>query len=255
MTSRGEIRHGALHTIERIGNAVRRPMHRWTPAVHGLLKHLEGEHFQGVPRVLEVEEGYEILSYIEGDAGSRPWPDVLKTDSGLTQVARFLKSYHRAVENYVPPQGTEWYVHELKWRPGQLIRHGDLGPWNTIWRNGELKGVIDWDFVEPGQAITDVAQLAWHFVPLRGGDFWNETGFDDAPELRDRLNILCEAYGGFGPERVLKALFDLQELEISRISDLGTREVEPWSTYYKRGDLDAIRRERDWLRIEIGSLL
>ncbi len=254
MTSDRDIKRGALHTVERIGNTVRRPSNRWTPAVHGLLKHLEDAGFERVPRIKGVEKGYEILSYIEGDAALRPWPDVLKTGSGLAQVAGFLRFYHRAVENYSPPEGTEWCAQDLKWQPGLIIRHGDLGPWNTIWRNGELKGVIDWDFAEPGEAIMDLAQIAWHFVPLRGFDFCRKAGFEEPPLLRDRLNILCEVYGSFSPDRVMHALLELQQLEISRISAMGRKGVEPWSTYYKRGDLDVIKRERDWLSKESGNL-
>lgn len=255
MNSDRDFLHGAMHTVERIGNTVRRPVNRWTPAVHSLLKYLDDTGFRGVPRILGVEDRYETLSYIEGEAGVRPWPEVLRTDSGLTQLAEFLKSYHLAVKDFIPPGDIEWCVPDLKWRSGSIIRHGDLGPWNTVWLDNVLKGVIDWDYAEPGKAIMDVAQIAWHLVPLRGDDFWRKAGFEEPPALRKRLNVLCEAYGEFSPNDVVHALHDLQEMEISRISTLGRSGVEPWRTYLRRGDLEVTTRERDWLRIEYGNLV
>ncbi len=73
--------------------------------------------------------------------------------------------------------------------------------------------------------------------------------------MRDRLNVLCEAYGGFFPSRIIQVLLDLQESEIERISTFGRRGIEPWSFFYRRGDLETIKRERDWLRVESRNLM
>lgn len=67
-----------------------------------------------------------------------------------------------------------------------VIRHGDLGPWNSIWDGDRLAGFIDWDFAAPGHALDDVARLAWYAVPLRPGE---QLG------VRRRLDTLCAAYG------------------------------------------------------------
>ena len=136
-------RSGSINKVERIGNTVRRPVHRWTPAVHGLFRHLEEIDFKGVPRLLGVDGEHEVLTFIQGEAGLRPWMEVLKTDLAIEQFAGFLRSYHLAVEDYIQPKDTEWYVPGLKWRPGLIIRHGDLGPWNTVWHDGDLTGVVD----------------------------------------------------------------------------------------------------------------
>ena len=255
MASERKLHRGALHTVERVGDSIRRPVNRWTPAVHGLLRYLEDKDFQGVPRLIGVNAEYETLSWIEGEAGTRPWPEVLRTDSGLVQIAGFLKSYHRIMKDYVPCETAEWCVPDLSWQLGLIIRHGDLGPWNTIWSDDVLQGVIDWDFAEPGETITDIAQLAWHFVPLRGDDFWSKAGFGEPPELRKRLHVLCEAYGEISPEGVIHELHNLQETEISRIYKLGRSDVEPWSTYFRRGDLEVMTQGRDWLRTAYGNLV
>ncbi|MXZ76154.1 MAG: aminoglycoside phosphotransferase family protein [Gemmatimonadetes bacterium] len=255
MASSRKSYRGALHVVERIGDTVRRPVSQHTPAVHGLLRYLEDTDFQGVPRLIGADDEYETLSWIEGEPGTRPWPEVLRTGSGLIQLAGFLKSYHVAVKDYIPTDDTGWCVPDLRWQPGLIIRHGDLGPWNTIWSDDVLQGIIDWDLAEPGKRIEDVAQIAWHLVPLRGNDFWSKAGFEEPPDYRKRLNVLCEAYGGFRTNGVIRALLDLQETEILRISTLGSAGVEPWCTYLRRGDLEVTSRERDWLRTEHSNLV
>ncbi len=248
-------RSGSINKVERAGNTVRRSVYRWTPAVHGLLRYLEEIDFKGVPRVLEVDGEHETLSYIEGEAGLRPWMGILKTDRGLEQVSEFLKSYHRAVRDFIPPEDAEWCVPGLKWRPGLIVRHGDLGPWNTVWHECALSGVIDWDFAEPGEPVMDIAQVAWHLVPLRGREYWKEVGFDHPPDLRKRLNVLCDSYGGVSTKTVIDALIDLQEMEITRISDLGKSGIDPWRLYSRRGDVEDIKLERAWLQAEYRNLV
>lgn len=68
----GEVRFGSVHAVERSGGTVRRPAGRWTPAVHALLRHLEGADFEAAPRMVGVERGVEVLTYIDGVVPSEP---------------------------------------------------------------------------------------------------------------------------------------------------------------------------------------
>lgn len=61
----GEIRSGNVGAVERRGGTVRRPVGRWTPAVHAMLRHLELAGFAAAPRVVCVEADVEVLTYIE----------------------------------------------------------------------------------------------------------------------------------------------------------------------------------------------
>jgi hypothetical protein len=55
--------------IVRVGDTVRRPLHRSSEFVHALLRHFESVGFTGAPRLLGIDEhGREILSYVEGEA-------------------------------------------------------------------------------------------------------------------------------------------------------------------------------------------
>src|SRR6185436_14241707 len=152
--------------VVRVGDTVRRSVGPWTPAVHALLRHLERAGFPYSSRVLGFDaKGREVLRYIEGVTGNMPWPAALFTDEAVRDVARLVRGYHDAAASFVPPPGSVWRNTDRSLTPGEIVRHGDLGTWNMIWRDGVLVGLIDWDFAEPGLAIIDAAYAAKHIVP------------------------------------------------------------------------------------------
>src|SRR4051794_16935799 len=87
--------------IVRVGDTVRRPLHRSSEFVHALLRHFETVGFDGAPRLLGVDEkGREILTFIEGrvfagpeDVGDRV---VLLTDAQLASAGRLIRCFHEA---------------------------------------------------------------------------------------------------------------------------------------------------------------
>ena len=164
--------------MQRVGDTIRRPTGPWTPTVHALLDHLARAGFHGAPRVLGIDEQErEMLSLLAGEVARRPWPHILHTYAGLITLAQMLRAYHTAAQTFVPGADAQWFVPGLQWMPGQIIRHGDLGPWNTIWANTQLVGFIDWDSIEPGTCLEDLAQLAWYCVPLRDDHHARAAGF------------------------------------------------------------------------------
>ncbi|MDT5041757.1 MAG: hypothetical protein QOE51_2742 [Actinoplanes sp.] len=120
---------------------------------------------------------------------------MLVSGDGLQQLALWLRGFHQAVADFVPPATAAWIVPGATWQPGQIICHGDLGPWNSVWCNDQLGGFIDWDFAEPGTALDDIAQVAWYAVPLRGLAAAREAGLAEGCDLAARLDIFCQAYG------------------------------------------------------------
>ena len=188
----GEIRSGNVGAVERRGGTLRRPVGRWTPTVHALLRHLELAGFAAAPRVVCVEADVEVLTYIEGEVPGEPWPVALRTDATLTEIGRVLRAFHDAVATFAPPPGSEWRLGTVSLVDDDVVRHGDVGPWNTVWRAGHLVGLIDWDFAVPGPAIADLAQAAIGFVPLARDAVWRRAGFPHPPDRRHRLAVLCE---------------------------------------------------------------
>ena len=253
MLQDGETGTGSVTSVTREGDTIRRPTRRWTPAVHALLHHLERSGLEGVPRVLGIDDrGREILSFIEGDPAFRPWPTVMHGPGGLKQLADFLARYHGAVGSFVPGADAEWCVPDLNWVPGNTICHGDLGPWNTVWRGTELSGVIDWDLAYPGDPMEDVAHMVWQGIPLRPA-LWKRAGFTNPPDVRHRLLVFTEAYGTT-PRQTLDAVLELQDNWSKRIRMLGLRGIEPWRQFLERGDAEEAESESAWLRGEYGRL-
>jgi len=242
----GTTRTGSVNAVQRIGNTVRRQTGHWTPNVHALLRHLEANGFDRAPRVSGIDEyGREILSYVPGRVALKPWPPEMRHNDGIGELAAWLREYHEIVRDFVPPEPDTWRVPGSIWKAGCIVRHGDLGPGNKIWDRGHLAAVIDWDQAEPGVELDDIAQLAWYTVPLRGNEYAETVGGFATTDLRERLQILCQTHGQ-QPSNVLNAAIDIQTRELSRIETLGQREIEPWLSFFNRGDASEIHRERAW---------
>jgi Ser/Thr protein kinase RdoA (MazF antagonist) len=244
-----ELAGGSVASVVRVGDTVRRVTGPWTPAVHALLRHLERRGFAGAPRVLGIDaRGREILTYIEGDTERRPWHPTFLADEGIAALGRLIAGYHAAVADFVPPSGAVWRIGAVPLGPGEIIRHGDLGPWNTIWRGGQLIALIDWDFAEPGTMLDELAQAAWDGVPLRDDPHARECGFTGALDRRARLAALCAGYSGrLAPREVVAALLDLQLREAARMVERGGRGEQPWAMFLERGGHHAINADRRWL--------
>jgi hypothetical protein len=56
--------------LVRLGDRVRRPTGPWSPAVHEYLRHLASAGFEGSPRVLATGDGWEELTYVEGEVAA-----------------------------------------------------------------------------------------------------------------------------------------------------------------------------------------
>ncbi|GAB1511715.1 phosphotransferase [Actinophytocola sp. KF-1] len=253
MIEDGATDKGSVTTVRRIGDTIHRPVGEWTPAVHALLAHLESAGFTRAPRVLGTDGTDEVLSLLHGEPAFSPWPPILRSTDGIVELGTWLRDYHDAVRDFRPPAGARWRGQVEEWRPGMVVRHGDLGPWNSIWDGDRLAGFIDWDFAAPGHVVDDLAQLAWYAVPLRPVDQQRRAQIEPGA-LKSRLTALCAAYGT-APAAVLTALDVLQSREAARIERLGPHGDEPWATFLTRGDATEMRAEQAWLRAERASLL
>ncbi|MFI0242308.1 phosphotransferase [Streptomyces sp. NPDC016845] len=254
MIEDGSADRGSVMTVRRIGATIRRPTGAWTPAVHALLSHLEAVGFSRAPRALGTDGADAVLSLLYGEPAFTPWPEALRSSHGVGELGRWLRCYHDAVRTFRPPPDAYWQGQEEEWRPGMVIRHGDLGPWNSIWNGGRLAGFIDWDFAAPGHAVDDVAQLAWYAVPLRPLEQQRRASVTGSSTLRARLDVLCAAYGE-RPRAVIEALDALQSREAARIERLGRQGTEPWATFLARGDASEMLAEQCWIRSEGDALL
>jgi hypothetical protein len=181
----------------RVGDTVRRPAGPWTPAVHALLAYLAQQGFAGSPRPLGVDEqGREVLSFLPGETvgSTRPWPAWVYTEDTLVQVAAWVRSFHRAVADYAPPENAVWRMGG-RWEPGLLIGHNDAAPYNAVWRDGRLAGFFDWDMAGPVSAAWDMAFAAFSWVPLHAEHVVAREGFTDFAGRPRRLQLFLAEYG------------------------------------------------------------
>jgi Phosphotransferase enzyme family len=184
----------------RVGETIRRAAGPWTPAVHALLLHLARNGFPDSPRPLGIDrQGREMLTFVAGETvGTRlPWPAWTHTARTLIQVARWLRHYHDAVSDFVPPDGAVWRM-SGPWRPGLIIGHNDAAPYNAVWRPGHLAGFIDWDLAGPVTPAWDLAFAAFSWVPLHAGHVVAREGFTDFGSRPARLQLFLAEYGWTG---------------------------------------------------------
>ena len=85
-----------------------------------------------------------------------PMP-ALVGEKGCFGIGRFFRRLHDAQEGFVAPEPPVWQVGIRALLPGEVVLHGDLGPTNLLFQEGEVVGLIDWDMDYPGWGVTDLA--------------------------------------------------------------------------------------------------
>lgn len=237
---------GSISNPVRVGGTVRRQAGPWTPTVHALLRHLEDAGFEGAPRAIGFDDaGREVLTYIEGD--SVRFPPALLEEAGLTALGRFIRSFHDAAATFDPGPDAVYRVGVRALQPGEIVCHGDLAPQNTVWRGADLVGLIDWDTIEPGPPLRDVALAAMTSVPLWNDEWAARIGLASPVDRRARLAALCAGYGGIAPADVVAAASDCLALELERLTVFGAEGREPWATMRERGQVELFQSVAAWI--------
>jgi aminoglycoside phosphotransferase (APT) family kinase protein len=203
-----------------VDGTVRRRPDRWTASVHALLAHLSAAGFEGAPRPLGRDDGgREVLTYLPGTTigTARPWPAWVHSDRALRQVAAWLREYHRAVADFVPPVDAVWREGGT-WRPGLVIAHNDAAPYNAVWDGDGLRGFVDWDMAGPLSREEDLAWVAFSWVPLHARAVVAAEGFTAFAERRARLEAFLAAYGWEGStDDVVRLVAERLELQVRRM--------------------------------------
>lgn len=205
--------------VVRIGDTVRRPPRFVTNTMREVLQHLERAGFDTAPRWLGVDDdGRDVLTWIDGDTlvergrmhpyiGDPP-ERILFDDVQLAAVFALLRRYHDTFD-------------------GEVICHGDYGPWNLVWRDSLPVAVIDFDNAYRGDPADDVGYALRMFVSYGFGPW---TPGDSVRRTR----VALDAYGrDFDVPALLEAEYD-------RADEKGKR--NGWHRQLKK-----IPAERAWL--------
>jgi hypothetical protein len=233
--------------VERIGDTVHRPVAPWTAAVHGLLRYLEDVGYEYSPRVLGFDEqGREVLNWIGGESGPDGWGQVID-DRGLVAFARLLRNYHDAVAGYRPPLSTCWSTGVAELVAGEVVCHGDFGPWNTVWRDGKPIGIIDWDHARPAPRLHDVAYALQFTAPFRDdAECLRWLRYPRPPDRRHRLEVFASAYGLTDTAGLVDVVLAVQASYIEADRRLAEQGHEPQATWVAEGHLDQLRARLVW---------
>jgi Phosphotransferase enzyme family len=228
--------------VVRVGDTVRRPAGRWTPAVQALLKHLHEVGFTSAPLPLGVDgEGREVLSFIPGTV---PWPhhfDLLEADDRVVRVGRMIREFHDAAASFTPPVDAKWQV-LIPSEGDEIIAHHDLAPWNLV--IGDRKwAFIDWDSAAPGGRLWDLAYALHGFVPLSADPRWQQL------DIARRLRTLVDAYGLDQAQR--RELVPMLGRRTRSMHDFlaaaGSNRQEPWARLWREGHGHVWRSDSEFI--------
>lgn len=218
--------------VLRIGTEVHRPASAHSPTILALLRHLHETGFDGASVPLGVIDGRERLVYLPGDVAVPPYPPWAQTDSALASVARLLRRLHTASASFRADPHATWSTEmadlEISPQDRLTVCHNDVCLENVVFRDGEARGLLDFDFAAPGRPLYDLAQLARLCIPLDPdpvGLGWHPGCVDPAgADAPARLAVVAQAYGVRGHERA--DLLDLVAAGIARGGQFLQRQVE-----------------------------
>lgn len=228
--------------VVRVKDTVRRPAGPWTPAVHALLTHLYEVGFRAAPRPLGIDDqGREVLTYVPGHV---VWPDrfsLLDPARQLAAVARLIRDFHDAVQDFTPPPDAHWRV-LIPADGSDIIAHHDLAPWNLVAGDDARWTFIDWDSAGPGSRLWDIAYALHGFVPLSAHSDWQR------PDAADRLRVFADAYGLDEAERrrLVPLLGRRTRSMHDFLRDQAAQGVQPWTTLWAEGHGDAWRSDAEY---------
>ncbi|MCA1065721.1 phosphotransferase [Rossellomorea sp. AcN35-11] len=244
---------GNVSTVYRSGNTVRRDVKPGSARIHKLLQHLEKKGYTYSPRYLGMDEqGREILSFIEGEAGNYPLKDYMWSNDVLNEIGKMLRRYHDAVRDF--PIDESWKPLDNTPQPVEVICHNDFAVYNIVFNQERPVGIIDFDMAAPGPRLWDIAYTLYTCVPLSRVHH-SETGeavyydsLKDRDRIKKRVDLFFESYGeglkeGY-VEMVLRRLEGLCET-MKRKAGEGDRAFQ---TMIEEGHLEHYQKDIAFIR-------
>ncbi|PGS49383.1 aminoglycoside phosphotransferase family protein [Bacillus sp. AFS041924] len=191
---------GNVSNVYRISNTVRRELKPESTKIHKLLIHLEKKGYIYAPKFLGIDEnGREILSFIEGEAGNDPLKEYMWSNDSLKDIAKMLRLYHDAVSDF--PLSDDWKAIDNTPRKMEVLCHNDFARYNIIFQHEKPVGIIDFDVAGPGPRLWDIAYTLYTCVPLSryylsesGKEVYNSP-LHNRERIKQRVSLFFESYG------------------------------------------------------------
>ena len=232
--------------VELSAETVTRPAGPQSRTVHSFLRHLREKGLDCVPEPLSLNDKTEVLGYIDGESGGDGWKNQ-HHEQGLRSAARLLRRIHDASADWVPPQDAVFDAPPTT-AGGDVFVHGDPGPWNFVWRDGEAVALLDWDFLHRAPGLDDVAYALLWFAPMRDDESslaWHH--FPQVPDRRARIDAFLDAYGMEPDFDVAAAVIRRRHATIEHVRFLADQGREPERTWVAEGSIEEEAAEIDWI--------
>lgn len=230
-------------SLEKQGDVLRRGA-AWHKGTHDFLRYMEEQGFEDIPRFRGIDEqGREMLTFLPGESVGDAFPDCdpfIWSEENLLAAARFLRRYHDASAGFLP-RVADWPNLRFPRSEWEVICHNDAAPYNFVYQNHVMTGLIDFDVAAPGPRMWDIAYTLYTCVPLASYRLEEEDG------RRERVRRFFEAYGMEQPKdwyewviRRIRGMVELIEGKAAEGDPVFTRMLE-------NGDAEHYRREVKFL--------
>lgn len=168
--------------------------HKASHLIHELLTHVKKQGIDWVPTSHGIDEnGKHVFSYIEGIVPDDE-PKWLWDKNILKSAAIRLREWHEATSG-LKIESNDWLLENDE--PNEVICHCDFAPYNSVFRNKKIVGLIDFDVCSPGSRLWDIAYAAYRFVPLfppkNSGTIYETSPFT-IPQMLERLDSFLKYY-------------------------------------------------------------
>jgi len=195
MSDNQKLTGGNSNSVSKQGDTVIRECGEWSPFVHQLLLFLEEKGFEKSPRFLKTDRKTETLTFIKGDAGNYPLKPDMLTDSIVVEAAQLLRQFHDVTQDFVVSEDAKFFLPIRANMTHEVICHNDFAPYNCVYKDGHIVGIIDFDTASPGERLWDIAYAVYRFVPLATDTFCYDAGWKNLPDRAKRLKLFCDSYG------------------------------------------------------------
>jgi aminoglycoside phosphotransferase (APT) family kinase protein len=163
--------------------------------------------------------------------------DVVFSDDGIRSAFELIRRYHDVTAGCALAGDQE------------VVCHGDLSPWNTVYDERGAVAFIDWDNARPGRRCEDVGYAVWRYLML---------GFPAAPPLlvqRRQLRLVAETYGTWHPSELVHLVADAQRSQHQSFRSALAAGDERIERLVALGALSYIEGARVWLDAHSTDLL
>lgn len=235
---------GNMADVIRTGDRIRKAKNPWWPATHQVLTYLDSQDWQYSPRVLAESDTMVELTYLDGETID-PSLTGFAGEQLLRQVGRAVRSLHDTLLPFHLEHGTR----TVPWTPppsrSEILCHNDLSPWNTVLKEGELVGFIDWDLVSPGSREWELAWVCWRFAPIYPTG--ERTSFT-AAEQASRCATLLTSYGRDAVDipHLLDEIDRRMQCGVDVVEDLGAAGVPGFDRLLASGLHLSAHDDRAW---------